>query len=207
MKQAFRFVLILGVICLVMGSGVAMIYAHFKDTLAARDEQQRAALRLQVLPGGPGYLPAEPLTGDPDVFVVKRADGTPAAYAAEGAAQGYSSTVRVMVGMNADEHLTLRKVVVLSQQETPGLGANISETKSTYNLWQKIGVQPSNEPEATYNDFMDQFAAKSAEQLAEVDAMTAATITSNAVKAAVRQAVGRVRQAVGVVSPDSSGGR
>ena len=110
-----------------------------------------------------------------------------------------------MVGMAADEHLTLRKVVVLSQQETPGLGANISESKSTYSLWQKIGVQPSDEPEATYNGFMDQFDAKSAEQLAEVDAMTAATITSNAVKAAVRQAVGRVRQAVGTVTPHSGG--
>lgn len=205
MKQAVRFVLILGIICLVMGSGVAMIYAHFKDTLAARDEAQRSALRLQVLPGGQGYAAPEPVPGAADVFVVKRDDGTPAAYAAEGAAQGYSSTVRVMVGMAADEHLTLRKVVVLSQQETPGLGANISESKSTYSLWQKIGVQPSDEPEATYNGFMDQFDAKSAEQLAEVDAMTAATITSNAVKAAVRQAVGRVRQAVGTVTPDSGG--
>ncbi|MBN2584423.1 MAG: FMN-binding protein [Planctomycetes bacterium] len=195
MKQAVRFVIILGIICLVMGSGVALIYAKFKDTIAARDEEQRAALRLQVLPGGEGFSKPEPLPGASDVYVVKADDGRPAAYAAEGAAQGYSSTVQVMVGVAADEQLTVRKVVVLYQQETPGLGANISEAKSTYNLWQKIGVQSSAEAEKTYNEFMDQFDAKSVGQLDQVDAMTAATITSNAVKTAVRRAVERVRQA------------
>jgi RnfABCDGE-type electron transport complex G subunit len=193
MRQALRFVLVLGIICLVMGSGVAMIYARFKETIADRDEQQRSALRVQVLPAGEGYGPPEPLAADAEVFVVRGPDGAAAGYAAEGAAQGYSSTVRVMVGMAADQALTVRKVVVLAQQETPGLGANISEVRSTYNLWQKIGLQAAPQAEGAYNEFMDKFDGLSVEQMDQVDAMTAATITSNAVKVAVRQAVDRVR--------------
>jgi len=181
MKQAVRFVLILGIICLVMGSGVAMIYAHFKDTLAARDEAQRSALRLQVLPGGQGYAAPEPVPGAADVFVVKRDDGTPAAYAAEGAAQGYSSTVRVMVGMAADEHLTLRKVVVLSQQETPGLGAKI-EKPDTFSK-QFIGKSATS-PIGV---------AKGKPAGNQVQAITGATVSSEAVASIMNKAMAAFR--------------
>ena len=211
MKQAIRFVVILGSICLIMGSGVAIIYAGFRDEIARKERLQFESLLLQVLPTGEGFSAPEPLPKAGDVFVVKDSAGKPAAYAAEGAAQGYSSKVRVLVGAGADQQLTIRKVVVISQQETPGLGANISETRSKWTLWQKIGhelgLSGEGQIEQRYNKFLDQFEGKTIKQLDEVDAITAATITSDAVKAAVRLAVERIRQAIQApqATPSSGG--
>jgi len=207
MKQAIRFVIILGSICLIMGSGVAIIYAGFRDEIARKERLQFESLLLQVLPTGEGFSAPEPLPNAGDVFVVKDSAhtgglraGKPAAYAAEGAAQGYSSKVRVLVGAGADQQLTIRKVVVVSQQETPGLGANISETRSRWTLWQKIGhelgLSGEGEIEQRYNKFLDQFEGQTVKRLDEVDAITAATITSDAVNTAVRRAVERIRHAI-----------
>ena len=206
MKQAIRFVIVLGSICLIMGSGVAIIYGGFKDKIARKERLQFESLLLQVLPTGQGFSAPEALPNAGDVFVVKDSAGQPAAYAAEGAAQGYSSKVRVLVGAGADQQLTIRKVVIISQQETPGLGANISETRSRWTLWQKIGhelgLSGEGEIEQRYNKFLDQFDGKTIKRLDEVDAITAATITSDAVKAAVRLAVEPIRHAI-----QSSGGQ
>ncbi len=200
MKQAIRFVIVLGSICLIMGSGVAIIYAGFRDEIARKERLQFESLLLQVLPTGEGFSAPEPLPNAGDVFVVKDSAGKPAAYAAEGAAQGYSSKVRVLVGAGADQQLTIRKVVIISQQETPGLGANISETRSRWTLWQKIGhelgLAGEGEIEQRYNKFLDQFEGRTVKRLDEVDAITAATITSDAVKTAVRLAVERIRHAI-----------
>ena len=205
MKQAIRFVIVLGSICLIMGSGAAIIYAGFKGEIERKEQLQFESLLLQVLPTGQGFSAPEPLPNAADVFVVKNsahtghAAGKPAACAAEGAAQGYSSKVRVLVGVNADQELAIRKVVVISQQETPGLGANISETRSKWTLWQKIGhevgLSGEGQIEQRYNKFLDQFEGKTIRRLDEVDAITAATITSDAVKSAVRRAVERIGQA------------
>ena len=107
MKQAIRFVIVLGVICLIMGSGVAVIYASFKDKIEAKDAEQKESLRRQVLPAGKGLSAPEPLPDAPQVFVVKNNDGKPVAYAAEGQAQGYSSKVRIIVGVDADAETRL----------------------------------------------------------------------------------------------------
>lgn len=199
MKQAIRFVIVLGSICLIMSSGAAIIYGGFKDKIARKEQLQFESLLLQALPTGQGFSAPEPLAKAGDVFVVKDSAGRPAAYAAEEASQGYSSKVRILVGVNADQELTIRKVVVISQQETPGLGANISETRSTWTLWQKIGhelgLSGEGQVEQRYNKFLDQFDGKTIKRLGEVDAITAATITSDAVKTGVRLAVERIRQA------------
>ncbi|NIA21519.1 MAG: FMN-binding protein [Anaerolineaceae bacterium] len=199
MKQAIRFVIVLGSICLIMGSGVAVIYGAFKDKIARKEQLQFESLLLQVLPTGQGFSAPERLPNAADVFAVKDSAGRPAGYAAEGAAQGYSSKVRVLVGVTADQEPAIRKVVVVFQQETPGLGANVSETRSKWSLWEKIGhelgLSGQGETEQRYNKFLDQFEGKTIGRLDEVDAMTAATITSNAVKTSVSLAVERIRQA------------
>lgn len=206
MRTAVRFVVVLGLICLAMGGGVAVLYATFKERIEVKEQEQiRLALR-EVLPEGR----VEPMPGSAEKthtgWTVYRAtaddDGEALGYAAHGRAQGYSSTVKVLVGVAPDVR-TIRRVVVLDQQETPGLGANVSVSESSYTLWQKIGVQPASEPERRFNRFLDQFAAdaegnpRTVDALAGIDAMTAATITSDAVKTAVRGAVDDIRAAIG----------
>ena len=198
MKTAVRFVVVLGLICLVMGSGVAVLYAAFKGRIAENDRKQFEAKLQEVLPAGKvERLAGSPERGD-DVYVCRDESGEPIAYAARGEAQGYSSRVRIIVGAGADAALSIRKVAVLDQQETPGLGADVSLTRSRWTLWEKLGKSFSGAAEAEpfENKFLDKFTDTAVGGLDQVDAMTAATITSNAVKSGVREAVERIRGAL-----------
>jgi electron transport complex protein RnfG len=83
---------------------------------------------------------------------------------------GYGGAVDVLVGLETDG--TLRGIRVISQQETPGLGAKI--------------IEPA---------FLNQFSGLSVEELAlrqdggAVDAITGATISSSTVVDAVKEAL------------------
>lgn len=69
---------------------------------------------------------------------------------------GYSSDIITMVGIDKDSRIT--GIEILSQNETPGLGAKIID-----------------------KSFGERFKGKPANSLAEVDAITGATISSRAV--------------------------
>ncbi len=85
-------------------------------------------------------------------------------------AQGYSSTINLLVGINLENRIT--GISVLSQLETPGLGANI----------EKI-------------EFLNQFIGKSSNEVlltkdnGNIDGITGATISSRAVTEAVKAMV------------------
>ena len=85
-------------------------------------------------------------------------------------ATGYGGVIDLLVGIEPDR--SLRGIRVVSQQETPGLGAKI--------------VEPS---------FVDQFVGLSADRIAlrmdggAIDAITGATISSSAVVEAIRAAL------------------
>jgi len=195
-RDLLKFVVILLVVCLSIGGGVACLYASLRARIAERDLQAKRDAIEAVCPDGAAADTANPLAGRPfapdAVYAARDGQGTPAAYVAAGEATGYSSVVKVMVGVRADTFAVVR-VVVLDQQETPGLGANVAETRSSYNLWQKLfGAAQA---EKRFNPFLDQFVDKQPDRFGEIDAMTAATITSNATKAAVRQAIDRIRTA------------
>ena len=84
---------------------------------------------------------------------------------------GFGGKIELMVGMLADG--VINKVSVLSQAETPGLGANMVNEK-----WksQFDGKDPKN------------FILKVKKDGGDVDAITAATISSRAVSEAVKKA-------------------
>jgi len=199
MKTALRFVLVLGLICLVMGCGVAVLFAAFQAQVRQKERQQFELALRQVLPEGKIRLLAGSRDSETDVYVERDDQGKAVRYAACGAAQGYSSTVKVVVGVAAGT-MAIHRVAVLRQQETPGLGANVSLTRSRWTLWDKIGqvlgVSHRGEQEPFENAFLDQFPTRTVGDLVQVDAITAATITSDAAKDGVREAVARITDAL-----------
>ncbi|MBL7139677.1 MAG: FMN-binding protein [Planctomycetes bacterium] len=198
-RTALKFVVILALVCTLMGSGVAVLYGLWEGKIAAREAAARQAAIRAAVPEGAAVDADHPVAGqagtESAVYAATNAEDKVVAYVAAGAAQGYASTVRVMVGAKpTPEGLVIHTVVVTSQAETPGLGAQVAEHRSTYTLWQKLFG--ADEPERTFNPFLDRFPGKRHEALADIQAITAATITSNAVKAAVDEALGRIREAI-----------
>ncbi len=149
-------------------------------------------LNLDEIPEGfdiiyAGYAAAEP------------SDEQLMGYASIGEAQGYSSRIRVMVGMTGD----LSRIVgikVLFHQETPGLGAKVDEQADKQTLWQRLfGEKKAGDVTEIKPWFQEQFRNLPPVDLGlkskgrgDIDAITGATITSEAVVVAVKEAFQKV---------------
>ena len=103
-----------------------------------------------------------------DDFYMAKKDDMIVGYAAVVEVQGYGGLMKVLVGI--DTQKTLTGVRIMEHQETPGLGANADKPK-----------------------FYDQFDGLGPKQLAtDIDAITGATITSDAVVMAVNEAYKKI---------------
>jgi hypothetical protein len=84
--------------------------------------------------GAPVQLTPSDTKPEDNVYKGQGKDGSTVGYAALGKAQGYSSTLKVMVGLSSDMDKVLG-IKVLYQAETPGLGTRIIEVPTTKTLW------------------------------------------------------------------------
>jgi electron transport complex protein RnfG len=220
MKTILRYSLVLGILCLVSAGGLAGLYFAVDDRIALKEENAAKAAQEQVLTAdAAGVASVEPLTTvtlsdgeERQVVVGKGASGAVVGYATIGEAQGYSSRIEVMVGVSADLSRVIH-IKVLKQQETPGLGARMTERPASMSLWQAAaslvaGKKASEAPKAPR--FQAQFDDKAFGELEVVTgadaegiaAMTGATISSRAVTYAVRDAFDIIERAVKQDEPE-----
>jgi len=110
---------------------------------------------------------------DGETYYVAKKDGQEIGYVIKTEAKGYSSTIVMLVGF--DKTGEIEGLEVLSQQETPGLGAKMVE------------VKPGEEKPW----FLQQFEGKKTGDLnlQTIHAITAATISSKAVVESVKKSV------------------
>lgn len=149
---------------------------------------------------------------------------TPAYYAVTGSATGYNSGVPIslMVGFTgpADKASSLLEgyvdsdrlpagdgnyivgFSVINSEETPGLGEKIKDARPPYTWAQAVtGTKPAPNPDVS-TDFQRQFRGRLADTLVlkknggDLDAITASTITSNGVVSALRDASGKLQEAL-----------
>lgn len=99
---------------------------------------------------------------------------------------GYSSVIETMVGIRKDG--TITGVRVLSQNETPGLGAKIIEiisTKTLFSFLRGVFTKEKHSKEMLSPYFTEQFTNRNIKELelsnAGIHAITGATISSRAV--------------------------
>jgi electron transport complex protein RnfG len=214
MSDAVRFPLVLGLIALVSAAGLAITYSATRDQILFQErlEKERAVaqvLRIDIAPEQLNDPTAErPWTATPYPPASKKDEGFTVyqatdpkteerLYAAEGRMQGYSSKVRVIAAVDqAIEKdpgaATVRAVKVVSQVETPGLGSHSSDAEFQ-RQFQDLPVQLL-AVDKTAGGYREPGAPGSDSQ--RVAAITGATITTNAVIGAVRQALERIREHV-----------
>ncbi len=161
MKEMIRYGFILAVICVVASGLLAGVNVLTKSRILAQAEAEEEASLKEVMPLAEHF---EAVKSGNDILYYKAHDknGKLIGLAFKAAGKGYSSIVETMVGMAKDGKITAIKV--LSQNETPGLGANVADSK-----------------------FAAQFSGKDIPGLSEVQAITGATISSRAVIDAVKK--------------------
>ena len=171
-----QMVVVLLLIAVICSAGVAAIYDATKDTIQQqKDEKEQASLKL-VLPEYDNDLKKDMITinlnGESYQCYVAKKGGQPVGYAVKaGNMNGYNGHVEVLTGFLPDGTIINTQATVLA--ETPGLGQKAIEPK-----------------------YHDQFNGKNPNAFrltvkkdgGDVDAISAATITSRAYAHAVQTA-------------------
>lgn len=155
MRQTLRYGFILAMICAVASGLLSGMNALTKARIIARAKAEENNALREVMPNAAHF---EPIKKDEEViyYKVSDKDGKYIGVAFRASGKGYSSIIDTLVGMNGDGKIEAIKV--LNQNETPGLGLRITE--------------PS---------FTIQFKGKDIQGIADVQAITGATISSRAV--------------------------
>lgn len=158
-------VLALFVVCLICSSLLAGVYAITKRPIDDAAIAKKAEAIMQVVPefdNEPIEVAIE-LGGKTYSYYKLTKESEVVAYAIRSSAIGFGGPIEIMVGVTIDG--IIYNTVVLSQAETPGLGAKCSEPFFTD---QFRNFNPAERKLAVANDG------------GEIDGITASTITSRA---------------------------
>ena len=143
-----------------------------KEPIAQLQAQKADEAKLQVCPDAVSFDGAKGL--ELECYRGLDADGNVVGYAIPSSHKGYGGEIEIMVGISTQGEIT--GVTILSINETPGLGMNAKNESFTNQFLTKV---PDNG-----------FTAKSDDASKEkIDALTGATITSEAVSQAVNKAI------------------
>jgi len=183
-KDILRFTLVLFLVNLVAASILAATYNFTKANIQKQERIIQEEALKQVMPHTVGDR-IEPIEKDGIVKyweVFKGSGSQPQAYIFIAKKYGYSSVIETMVGIKKDG--TITGVRVLSQNETPGLGARIIEIISNKTLFQVFKKEKRPEEKlAPY--FTEQFTNRNIKDMelskSGIHAITGATISSRAV--------------------------
>lgn len=164
---------VLLVICVCASALLGYTNSLTKDKIASIDAENKAKAMAEVMAEADSFGDEVTVSETLQYSPALDKDGNIIGYAFTVYESGYGGEIQVMTGINADG--TVNKIVVLAaDNETPGLGQNIKK-----------------------DSFLDQFIGKSGELTVvknavssdnEIQAITSATISSNALTRAVNSA-------------------
>ena len=175
--------IVLTVICLVAALALAFTYNGTKDRIAQQEEAKTVAVRQALLPAAASF---EAVDGS-EVYRGVDANGAAVGYVTVNTVKGFGGDVEISVAVDPEGVIQGISVGGANFKETAGLGAK------------------SKEPA-----FTEQFAGKTApvalkKNGGEIDAITAATITSSAVVRGVNDAVTMLAEKAGfIIQPAAS---
>ena len=169
---------VLFAICVVISAALAGTNLLTRDRIAQQELLKAEESRKIVLPA------AEEFESQEDgAYYTGTAGGQLVGYVFETESSGYGGTVSVMTGISGEGAIT--GVVILSHEETPGLGANAEKAEFLDQYLQSA-------PEGGLSVIKYQTPGEG-----QIEAITGATITSTAVTNAVNQAIEQYYQVKG----------
>lgn len=183
MSGSIRLIVVLFVICALSAGALAIADSVTRSRIQANEEYKERILRAKAVAGEQkasevSFAP-EPVAGDGTEYYLGRMDGELAGVAFTTVTnKGYGGPIEIVIAMEPDgEHIA--GVRIKSHSETPGLGANATQIKygdiEPWFLKQFEGLTP------------EQVRLKQDSPEGEIDAITAATITSRAIADAVHE--------------------
>jgi electron transport complex protein RnfG len=161
---------------------LAFVYSGTSKIIALRVEADQQAALKEIFPDVDSFEPVQGVTSpDPSVtiesaYLAKRGGAT-AGMALKLSRASYSGSIVLLAGVSVDKRIT--GVKIMEHSDTPGLGANAASP--TYFIDRANGI-------TFYGQFKEKSVADPFVVKDDVVAITASTITSRAVTAAVKAA-------------------
>ncbi|HPR62984.1 MAG TPA: FMN-binding protein [Thermoanaerobaculia bacterium] len=182
-----RIVLILVIVCLVIGGSVSYFAAYTQPMIERNAREALKKAVNEVLPGVDSF--EEIVPGDSfRVYKGKDAGGNTIGYAIYRVGVGFQDKIALIFGVDPDM-TKIFALNILDQKETPGLGAKITDDKAFLGFWKEksltspISYAKPPRPADALSD-------------SQINAISGATISSDAVvkivNAAVEEARGRI---------------
>ena len=168
MKDIIKNTVLMTATCLLASGLLAAVFQITKPTIEENYRRREREALLEVAPGAETFEKLE--TDGPQIWIGKDTDDNEVCRVIRTSERGYSSTIIMLISVGPDDRCI--SAAILQQNETPGLGTNIATDK-----------------------FLGQFAGLSADEAAlrndggEIDAITAATISSRAAVKAARTGI------------------
>ena len=166
MKKSFneiiKPVLLLVCICLVVTALLAYINSVTSPIIAKAEQEKTEQAMSEVLADADGFEKLE-IENLPDRVTEVYSAQNGSGYVFMLTTKGYGGDMKLICGMKADG--TIEQCKTLSHAETSGLGSKTAE-----------------------DPYRNQYSGKNSDTLSEVDAITGATISSNAYKNAIEDA-------------------
>jgi len=188
MKIILKFAFILFFVNLIAATILAGTYNLTKSRIQKQESMIQEEALKQVMPETIGNRIELIKKSDAIKYwkVFKENSPEPQGYIYIAKKYGYSSVIETMVGIKKDG--TITGVRVLSQNETPGLGAKIIEivsTRTLFNSLRGIFTKEKHSKEILSPYFTEQFTNRNIKELGlsngGIQAITGATISSRAV--------------------------
>lgn len=170
-KDIFVPTVSLFIICLVVAVLLGGTNELTKEPIAQLQAQKADEAKMEVCPDAVRFDGQKGM--EIEIYRGFDKDGNHVGYAIPSSHKGYGGEIEIMVGINTQGEIT--GVSILSINETPGLGMNATKDSFTNQFLRTV---PDNG-----------FTAKDDPQKEKIDALTGATITSEAVSQAVNKAV------------------
>lgn len=186
MRDILRLVVVLAVISAVASGSLALVNSFTEPRITAFKAQAEAEALQQVLPEADRFTEdqkmMEKVKSNPDLSLIKSIkagskNGVEVGWVCKVLSPGYSSNIGMLVGINAEGKL--QKVLILEQNETPGLGTKTTDPKFI-------------EQKAIYENDPGQD-LKVTKDGGTVQAVTGATISSRAVLRGINQVLALIR--------------
>lgn len=196
MPPAGRLILILSVIALISGVTIVFAYQITAEPIARNHRQRLERAVFTVLPGAEQrvnyVLDEDGLTrlGDEEidranVYAGYDSGGDLVGVAMEASAMGYADTIRMLYGYSPERECIIG-FTVLQSSETPGLGALIATDPDFLANFECLDAQLNEEQTALENEIRT-VTRRDAEEDWEIDGITGATVSSEAVGRALRE--------------------
>lgn len=133
MSDIIKLTLALCIIAALAGLAIGFTYSKTESAIAAQQQQAQNSALQNVLPTADTVITRSGQEPLPQTYWEARLDSHVIAYAFLVSSRGYSSDIRMMIGV--DTNGTIMGLTVMEQAETPGLGTRVVELPATRYIW------------------------------------------------------------------------